>query len=447
MTPAAGSASLARFASELGAVPEQVRKVVGAGTLDTLGVMLHAAAIDDELAGLRAAQTALTGTGGECTVAGVGGGWPAETAALWNGTAAHWLDFDDTNYRGLLHPGAPVVPAVLSLAEHLDSGGETVLRALVTGYEVGARVGAALGESTYDRGFHITSVAGVIGGAAACSVLLGLDAGRTESAIGLAASQAAGSMQYLESGALNKRLHPGFAARAAVGSAVLAGAGMAGARGALEGRWGLLHAYSEAPDPAHLTAGLGEDWYAAATGLKPYPSCRFTHAAIDAVLDLKPDADGAEPIEVRLSDRGFPLVGEAVPLKTRPVTMVDAQFSVYFQVAAAAVFGDVGPQTYARLDDPRLLAVIDRVHVEPSSDLQGLAAVVSTGGRTVRFDVPADEAGDGDIRAAAEQKFRRLATGILDDERCEALIAGAADLSSLPSVRPFVRMLRGNRAQ
>ncbi|MBU2667189.1 MmgE/PrpD family protein [Actinoplanes bogorensis] len=438
------TADLAGLAAQSSA-PDEVRDVVLAGTLDTLGVMLFAAATDPQLAELRAAHTRVTGLGGECTVAGVAGSWPADTAALWNGAAAHWLDFDDTNYRGLLHPGAPIVPAVLALAEHLDSPGATVERALIAGYEVGARVGAALGESTYDRGFHITSVAGVIGGAAACSVLLGLDAEQTDSAIGLAASQAAGSMQYLESGALNKRLHPGIAARGAVGSAVLAGAGMPGAKRALEGRWGLLHAYAESPDPSHLTAGLGTDWYAAATRLKPYPSCRFTHAAIDAVLDLKPDPHGDEPIEVQLSERGLPIVGEATELKLRPSSVVDAQFSVYYQVAAATVFGDVGPQAYARLDDPRLLAVASRVRVRASGDLQGLAAVVSTGGRTVRFDVPADEAEEGDIRGVADQKFRRLAAGILDDASSDALVAGIAGLSSLPSVRPLVGMLKGNR--
>jgi 2-methylcitrate dehydratase PrpD len=441
------TAALAAFVCDPGPVPDRVWDVVGAGTLDTLAVLLHAAATDDDLAGLRAAHGALTGTGGECTVAGVAGSWPADTAALWNATAAHWFDYDDTNYRGLLHPGAPIVPAVLALAEHLDSTGETVRRALVAGYETGARVGAALGESSYDRGLHITSVAGVIGAAAAGAVLLGLDADATESAIGLAASHAAGSMQYLESGALNKRLHPGIAARAAIGSAVLAGAGMPGARAAIEGRWGLLRAYSDHADPTHLAAGLGTDWYAEATRLKPYPSCRFTHAAIDAVRELTPDPDGTAPIEVRLSERGYRLVGEASALKTRPASVVDAQFSVYFQVAAAVVAGDVSPQTYARLDDPRLLAVVDRVRVESAPELSGLGAAVSTGGRTVRFDVPADEAEGGDIRNVAEEKFRRLATGILPDAQCDALVAGITGLSSLPSVRPLIRMLKGNRGQ
>jgi 2-methylcitrate dehydratase PrpD len=163
------------------------------------------------------------------------------------------------------------------------------------------------------------------------------------------------------------------------------------------------------------------------------------------VLALQPDPTGDEPIEVRLSERGYPIVGEAVVLKTRPASVVDAQFSVYFQVAAATVFGDVGPQSYARLDDPRLLAVIDRVRVEQSPDLHGLAALVSTAGRSVRFDVPADEAEEGDIRVSAEKKFRRLAAGLLTGERSGALVAGAADLPSLGSVRPFVRTLRGNR--
>ena len=258
--------------------------------LDFVGLAAFAAARAESSEPFRRAILTLAPRPGPGTVVGEARGYPWEYAALLNGAFAHTLDFDDTNLFGALHPGAPVIPAALAAAEQTAASGRALLESLAAGYEVACRVGGALGQTAYDRGFHITPVAGIFGAVAAGAKLFGLGAAEIASAFGIALSQAAGSMQYLENGAWTKRLHPGFAAHDALVSLALARAGVVGAARAIDGRYGLLAGYSNAPRPDLLLERLGERWVLAETAIKPYPSCRLTHGAIDAVLSLREKA-------------------------------------------------------------------------------------------------------------------------------------------------------------
>lgn len=433
---------LARFIASvrLDDIPGEVVGVVRLCIIDTLGVCLHAAASGGEMTKPVEALASVQGAGGDCTVIGRRSGYPAEAAALWNGVLAHCFDFDDTNFEGLLHPGAPIIPAVFAASELRDRSQLDFLRGVVVGYEIGARVGRALGDGTYDRGFHVTAIAGLMGATAGVCAALGLDAQRTESALGLAGSQAAGSMQYLESGAENKRLHPGLMARAAIDSAILAEAGLKGAGQAIEGRWGLLRGYSEEGDAASLVDELGSRWLAAATGVKPYPSCRFTHAAIDAAKVLRRRAPEG-PVTVRISPRGYSLVGEPTERKLRPQTVVDAQFSVYFQVAAALLHGDVSPEAYEDLSSPDLLKRMSEITVISDPGLEGLSARVGSGEWDESRMTPSGDPPDGVNDDVVLPKFRQLATIALGADAAEEALAELSALGRGGGLRDLAALL------
>ena len=126
---------------------------------------------------------------------------PAEAAALVNGTYAHSLDFDDTHLPSIVHPSAPLVPAVLAQAEAVGASPEQTAVALVAGYEVLCRLAMAqyepaLGNSVmFEHGFHATSIVGAVAGAAACARLLELDPEGIADAIAVACSVGSGLIE------------------------------------------------------------------------------------------------------------------------------------------------------------------------------------------------------------------------------------------------------------
>jgi 2-methylcitrate dehydratase PrpD len=371
-------------------------------------------------------------------------------AALLNGCFAHSMDFDDTNIVEMGHPGAPVIAAALADAERRGVDMAEFYGALAVGYEVACRVGAALGPSAYNRGFHITSVAGIFGSVAACSALRGLDADTTVSAFGLALSKAAGSMQYLANGAWTKRLHPGFAAHDALLCVELAQTGVLGAAEPFEGRYGLLRCYADGGQPEHLTADLGRTWMLLQTGIKPYPSCRWTHGAIDAALALREQVPPAirpdSEIDVWLSPTAYPIVGEPDRRKTHPANTVDAQFSVYFQVAAAWLDGHVDWSTYQRLTDSDITALTERIIVNQDDRLprNGSTVIVNAGAQTVRTTVrvplgePTNWISDDQLR----EKFEFHAGDVYGEHLSRRIAAAVLDAPLGTRVRALTALLR-----
>ena len=381
------------------------------------------------------------------TVVGQRETWSPGQAAMLNGTFAHTMDFDDTNVFGLLHPGAPVIPAALAVAEHTAASGRALLDSMAVGYEVVCRVGAALfADSAYDRGFHTTSVAGIFGAVAAAGRMRGLDAATIEAAFGLAGSMAAGSMQYLDNGAWNKRAHPGFAASNALIALSLAQAGVLGAHEAIAGRYGLLTGYTDKPRPHLLTEGLGTQWTAKETGIKPYPSCRLTHGAVDAALVLRgrltPEARRAAALHIEISPKAFQIVGEPQPNKISARNAVEGQFSVYFQVAAAWLDGKVEWQSYERLGADDVEALTQRMTVSIDPALPSAGARLSVQGRpelTQVVQVPAGEPETPLGRQRLRQKFLTLAEPVYGkvraDELAERLLGLRRELSAADLVR------------
>src|SRR2546426_2798711 len=331
---------------------------------DHLGVALGGASEESSVV-LRRGLAAL-GLRGDATVLGTAERLPAPQAALANGAAAHALEMDDTHQGGSIHLGATVLPAALAAAELGGTSGERVLRAAVAGYDVAARLAMALGPAAhYRRGFHPTAPPGPLRAAAAAGAVLGLDAAAITAALGIAGSQAAGSMEFLADGSWTKRFQTGWAACAGLHPPAPAQAGLPGPATLPHGRFGFLHAYSDGATTAPLAAREGYELMR--TSVKPHACCRHMQGAIDAGLALpaahRIEPDQVERVEGGMLAAGFPIVCEPADAKRRPASVVEAQFSLPFGIAVALARGAASPAEFspACLRDPTVGGLMERV--------------------------------------------------------------------------------------
>ena len=298
-------------------IPPEVLERAKVLTLDFLGSAIRARREAESTPSLLKMLEALAlDTKGESTVFGDTKTWTPAVAALLNGALGHSLDFDDTHADSSLHPSAPVVPAAFAVGEMVGASGREVLTAIVAGYEVCCRLGNALDPTShYARGFHPTATAGTYGAAAAAGKLFGLSREQIVAAFGVSGSQAAGSLQFLVNGAWNKRYQVGAAAMNGVIAATLARNDFVGSTEAVEGKHGLLVGYSDNPHPDKAVAGLGSTYETMKIGVKPYPSCRYTHAALDAIIAMRREhnltPDQVKKVEVGLHRNGITLTGDA----------------------------------------------------------------------------------------------------------------------------------------
>lgn len=421
--------TLAAFVADLSheALPMAVAERAKSLALDLAGSIVRADREADSTPSLYAALATLgLDAPGEASVIGSGHRFAPPVAALVNAALGHSLDFDDTHADSSLHPSAPVVPAALAVGEQVGASGAEVVAAIVAGYEVCCRLGLALDPTAhYARGFHPTATAGTFGAAAAAAKLYGLDAAGIATAFGVSGSQAAGSLQFLANGAWNKRWQVGQAAMNGVMAAALAKSGFQAASEPIEGRHGFLAGYTDGADFAKATAGLGAVFETLRVGVKPYPSCRYTHAALDGLAALARehglDAGAIRAVTIGLHRNGIVLTGEPLEEKRRARSVVAGQFSMPFTAAVMLDQGSFGWDDYRRLGEPALEALADRIDVKRDETLEGLrhpfgaTLVVETNAGTFEKRIP-DPSGEPETfpdEAAARAKFKLLAEPVL----------------------------------
>lgn len=431
-----------------GAIPAEAWLQARRAILDTLGVAL--AGYGEEAATIVGAMVREEGGSGEASVLGHGFRAPPAGAALANGTAAHALDFDDVSASMHGHPSAPLFPALLALGEKLGVSGRDLSEAFVLGFEVECRLGRAIGEAHYALGWHATSTFGSIGAAAGCARLLGLDPERTGHALGIAASLASGLQQNF--GTMTKPLHAGWAARNGVVAASLAARGFTADAQALEGSGGFLRAASgdAEVDLGAALSGLGEAWEIVSPGIavKLYPCCYATHRAIDAALEVRPNAAGvdASRVEVIVSP------GTLIPLIGRPPDNgLEGKFSLAYCVAAALLDGAValGAFTDEAVRRPEVRALMERIEVREEGPqmnfpIEGIAEVrlaTPDGRLSARVEVPRGDPQRPLSWDDLAAKFRECAGVGLTRERIGAAVAAIEGLEELGDVRKLTALL------
>ena len=253
--------------------------------------------------------------GRQATIIGRSERIEALSVAFLNAASANVHDFCDTHLRTVIHPTAPVAPALLALAELRQVTGAELLLAFILGNEIQARIGLAISPQHYDRGWHITSTCGVFGAAAASGKLLGLGVQQLVSALGTASTQSSGLCECL--GMPAKSVSIGNAARNGLWSALLAARGFDGPAEPLAGSQGFYNAMGDVPDLSKVTDGLGASWEIMATSYKPYPCGFVIHPVLDCVLDWRREHAGAEV--TRIVVRGNPLLAHRTDrLEIRP---------------------------------------------------------------------------------------------------------------------------------
>ena len=265
------------------------------------------------------------------------------SAALVNGISSHVFDFDDTHLKTIIHPAGPVAPALLALAELRGATGRTLIDALVLGIDVACRMGNAIYPDHYDRGWHITGSTGMLGSAAACARLLGLDEHRTAMALGIAASQPTGLREQF--GTMTKALHPGAAARVGLMAALMAQNGFTASGKALEAARGLAQVVSPKYTWAELTDQLGERFEISFNSYKPFACGVVIHPCIDACAQLRARGVRAEQVQ-RIEMQVHPLVLELTG-KKEPADGLQSKFSVYHGCAVGLIFGRAAEAEFA----------------------------------------------------------------------------------------------------
>lgn len=368
--------ALAEFAAAFpgAGIPATARDAAARSLLDTLACAV--AGLAEESTRILLDTVATGAPAGPCTAVGLDRPIAAREAALINGCAAHALDYDDTHDLAVLHPGVAVIPAALATAESLGASGRALLDAIVVGYDVQVRVALAATRAPGHTGWHYTSACGIFGAAAAAGRLMGLKPGALASALGLACAQACGTLQSEHDGTWAKRLQPGLAAAGGILAARLAARGFRGPPEALEGTFGFFRVYLREFDPAPVLESLGQRFEVERTSLKPFPTCRFTHAPAGALRELmranRLHADALESIEARVTNAAFAEVCEPLADKVRPKSRVHAQFSLPYALACVA---DHGTVTLADLTEEAirredLLALAGRVRCVRDQELE-----------------------------------------------------------------------------
>ncbi len=372
------AAVLARFACGL-SLDKLAAPVIAAAKMNLLDTLACAAAGSGAQAVAETRELAVEWGGAQqATILGFGDKVPAHHAAWVNGTMAHARDYDDTHDAAVLHAGVSVIPAALAAAE-LRGGvsGADLIAAIAAGLETICRLGVATRIGIVESGYMYTSLFGHFAATVAAGRVLGLDVTQMVNALGIAYSQVAGNHQVTRDGALTKRMQPGFAAQAALVSVQLAQRNVRGAQATFEGADGFLRVYlHDRCDREALREGLGERFEFTQLSYKPYPCCRLNHTAIDAALALRADrdvsADHIERVRVGVNHQAHEAVCTPIDVRKTPRSVVHAQFSLPYTVAAAFVDGGVrlGHFDAATIGRKDILALAQRVDPYVDADIE-----------------------------------------------------------------------------
>jgi 2-methylcitrate dehydratase PrpD len=446
--------ALARFIVEAGArsLPAEVlartREVVRDGAAALL------AAANPVFSTGRLIADFARGAGGAQQASVVGHGFKTDVvnAALANGTMGYACDFEPHHPEAILHPIAVLLPTALALAEARGRSGADLLAAVAVGCEVEYRVSMALGPTElYGLGFHPSAVCGAFGATAAAANLSRLDAGATVRALGLAACQASGLMAWESDPSENARpFQMGMAARNGVTAALLAGQGFGGPVAVFDRGHTVYHAFSRAPRPERLLAGLGRTFDGVMElAIKPYPCVSFLHPALDALLEMvdrhRLTAGNVSRIEMRFARSGTHCI-DGNPLKSHCAQYVLAVALARGRLEVADLFAD------ARESDPAIAALSERIEVVADNgeleamfpDFYACRLKVSTAdgnvheaGAKVARGYPETPLG----QAALEAKFRGLAGSVASAQRVDRLWAELDALERAESVAALAALL------
>ncbi len=437
-------------------LPQEAFHWAHVGILDTIGVTL---AGSTEPTATLAAQ-ALDLSEGPALILGTHQRVGMLDAALINGAASHALDFDDCNNTIGGHPSAPVLSALLPLADALGSSGEDFVTAYIAGFEVETKLGMAVNMHHYMKGWHPTATLGTFGAAAAAAKLMGLDAEQTGVALALAASFASGLKANF--GTMTKPLHVGHCARNGLFAARLASKGYtANAAKVFEHKQGFLDVFN-GPGTYDVERALDAwarplDIIQPGIAIKQYPCCGSTHPAIDAMLDIvrrhNPDVQAVERVDVAVHSRRLEHTN-----RPNPGSPLDAKFSLQYVMARALIEQHIGVADFEgdAYRDSRVHDFLPRVHVQAYNEtglggfdfenhFGGIVKVTMKNGTLfeAQVDQPLGRTSANPLpEALLREKFNLCAATVLRQEAIGPIADSIWQVESLPSMRTLSQLIQ-----
>lgn len=458
---------LARFASTLDtrALDAAVVKAVKTNILDTLSCALagSSAKAIAEVSGL----VKEWGGTGQADMFVFGGKFPAHHAAWVNGGMAHARDYDDTHDAAILHAGVTAVPAAIAAGQLRGKlSGAELIAAVAAGLEVTCRLGVAIKVDIVESGFIYTSLLGYFGATAAAGRAFGLTPEEMVNAFGIVFSSVAGNHQVTRDASLMKRLQPGLAAQAAVVAVQLAKRGIRGAQQVFEGADGFFRIYlRNRVDREVARQDLGRRFELLNLSYKPYPCCRDVHTAADAVKQLRAQAprpaSDIQSIRVGTTAPGYQMVCVPEAVRLAPRTIVEAQFSIPYAVAATWIDGNL---TMAHFSDEGVkradvLELTSRVQPYVDAEIDrdwhrfippARVTVKFRDGSTLEARVnhpkghPQNAMTEAEF-AAKTHDCASFAAAPMPADTAERLIATVGKLESLADIAPLMGIMTGQR--
>ena len=391
-------------------------------------------------------------------------GWAEKTscvhASFANASIVNILDYDDT-YSG--HPGATTIPPAINVAEEIDASGKDLITAIVLGYETSIRICDAIRPSVERKHIHGHGTWQTFGAVTVASKLLNLNLEETMGALGIAGSNA--PVSSVMKTVLNQNGLPtmvknnyGIAAEVGVLAARLARSGFSGPHDILDGDNGFWRMCgSDRCDFTRIVRKLGEDYEIMKVSFKPYPSCRFIHSAIDAMLNARRDyelnIDSIDKITLRVPAHTavWPFTNQ------RPMNMVEAQFSIPYAIAVAVSGKLPGPEWFTNeaLNDPQILRLAAKVTLvsdeqatkavrsDPSNVLTTLDVHALGKTHSIKVDIPKGDPRNPMTEQERKDKFRRLASIVLDSSSVEEIMRNVENLEKR-NANDLSRLLAAN---
>jgi 2-methylcitrate dehydratase PrpD len=451
---------IARFIVDTGyeGVPCDVVEKAKRTALDCMGAAL--AGVTEPVSQTITGYATKLGGPAQASVFGAGQKVSVQDAALANGCIAHALDYDDCGVK-IGHPSVLVLPAVLSLGEHLGASGKEILTAYIVGLEVEGKLALHADFKLMQARLNHQTWYGSIGAAAACAKLLKLDVDKTRAALGIAANFACGLSA--NHGSMAGAMAAGNACRNGVTAALMAQAGVTANINIIETKNGFYDTLvgRDHYDVERMAAGLGKPFYleSPGIGLKKYPSCYHTHRALDGIFQLLgehrlSDEEIAE-VDVGTSERAMRVLAF-----TEPATPYQAKFSMPYCIAAAVVDRQVTLDTFTprKFEDPKIIATRKKVHlsfpdvpiwpgladVGPDTEFVGNPVTIkTTGGRSysARVDIPR---GDPALPLTDDEllaKYRDCAGSQLEPEEIERSVELALGLEKVTDIKTLTTTL------
>ncbi len=437
--------------------------------LDCLGCILSGSQIVNAKSIRRAVKH--FADGGDCTIYGTDMKTNAMMAALINGCTGHSQDYDDDHREGTQHASVAVLPAVLALAEKYGKSGEEALLAYIIGSDVTIRAGEAFAGTSYYAGWHLTGTCGVFGAAAAACKIMGLEPQQYVDALGVAGSEAGGLGEFNSCGAWTKRFHAGQSAMDGVLAAYMGKEGYYAPPTVFEGKEGFLNLFSfkggsngydaVLPNgisyPEKIIENFGKKWEMADNSIKLHSCCRFTNNFCDCAIDIhnRPGFDWTKVKAIHAECNRFTdaKLCHPVEIKRHPVNTVNAQFSLFYEIACGLVKGRVLPESFTdeAIKDERLNHLCDLITWEINDEFEAVypekyparVTVTMEDGQVFVGEVEYPK-GDPEYPATKEEvveKFRNNAANTIGSVKAERIIELVDRIETLDNLNELIDCL------